>query len=1148
MQFSYIVGNFTSGYSNAKANSAGFVVLDATVSGAGTVVIQVNGTTWEIINAAINGGAATTILDTSNNPLSTTTHGIGFAWTGETPAINFTGGTLNDMLLGGDGNDTLQGGLGGDSLYGGAANDSILGGDGNDSIRGEAGNDTLFGEAGNDSFLGAAGTDSISGGDGNDSMGGGNDNDTLLGGDGNDTLAGDAGDDSLVGGLGNDSLSGGNDNDILLGEDGDDTFVGGSGNDTLEGGIGNDTMSGDAGTDSLVGGLGNDSLSGGNDNDILSGGDGDDTLNSGTGSDTVDGGAGADIFLDVDGDTITSFAADDLIRLTGGAAQALTATHLQYTSGTKTLTVDWDKNGTFGGGGDKVFVFTNAPTVETFVISDNGTFAEIKLGTAAAPPTTPTVTPTPTPTPPTVTDGNIGIVGGTGPGGAFKLGDTIVATWNSASGGDNNSALASVVVDFSQFGGESAVAATNNNGVWTATYTIVSTPAVRTNLNVSITAVSTSGATVTRTDTTNATQEEAPVVKIPTITVATTSDQVQLPTAPPSARPIQDAAPVPVPTTATVREDGVTVARGVGTDPLTGIRTEVTVVAPVPASRTEDASSPTANADIRLSGTALAPTLVATLPVGVGIQASGATSLTLGDFTSTVGAETLRIKATGSIDLAALTSALPATTPVTLRTITPTVASGTSTAPSQPLIISVPTSTNTSGTVSAVIIDGRSVPSGTVIELRGVDYAVVTGNVFVSGGTGSSVIIGDDDRQYISQGPGDNTLRGGGGDDTVGSGAGRDLLYGDAGNDSISGGTDFDRLEGGVGNDTIDGGAGSDVARVRASFSDVSIVRQANGDYIVTDNRANGQGIDRLVNVEVLRLDDRIVLLNQPTILKNGENPAGFSESGYLSENPDVAAAVASGLYSSGLAHWLLTGRAEGRVTSQSFDEAFYLASNPDVAAAVAQGTYKTGFDHFMKVGQTDHRQADANHAYNGQLFSETYYLTQNPDVARAIAAGQFTSAYQHWVKAGEAEGRSTFAPLKGDAALFDEAFYLANNSDAALTVSLGIYTSGLDHFARVGQAQGREANALFDSVWYLKQNPDVAAAVTAGQSLGALDHYARYGWKEGRDPSAWFDTSAYLAAHTDVAATGINPLAHFLESGQASNYEIKPVDTGLWL
>ncbi|WP_395826458.1 calcium-binding protein [Elstera sp.] len=130
MQFSYIVGNFTSGYSNAKANSGGFVVLDAAVSGAGTVVIQVNGTTWEIINAAINGGAATTILDTSNTALSTTTHGIGFAWTGETPAINFTGGTLNDMLLGGDGNDTLQGGLGGDSLYGGAGNDSVLGGTG----------------------------------------------------------------------------------------------------------------------------------------------------------------------------------------------------------------------------------------------------------------------------------------------------------------------------------------------------------------------------------------------------------------------------------------------------------------------------------------------------------------------------------------------------------------------------------------------------------------------------------------------------------------------------------------------------------------------------------------------------------------------------------------------------------------------------------------------------------------------------------------------------------------------------------------------------------------------------------------------------------------------------------------------------------
>jgi len=291
MQFAYIVGNFTSGYSNVKVNSAGFVVLDATASGAGATTIQVNGGAWEITNAAVNGGAATTLLDTSNNPLSTSTHGVGFAWTGETPNVHFVGGDLNDMVIGGNADDTLEGGLGNDSVYGDAGNDSLLGGDGNDSMRGGNGNDTMLGGIGNDSQIGEAGNDSMVGGDGNDSMNGGNNDDTLLGGDGNDTL------------------------------------IGGSGTDVLDGGNGND------------------------------------------------------IFLDPNGDTIATFESVDIIRLTGGAAQALTASHLQYDSVAKTLTVDYDKNGTFGGGTDIVIAFTNAPA-GVFQIANNASFAEVTLGNA----------------------------------------------------------------------------------------------------------------------------------------------------------------------------------------------------------------------------------------------------------------------------------------------------------------------------------------------------------------------------------------------------------------------------------------------------------------------------------------------------------------------------------------------------------------------------------------------------------------------------------------------------------------------------------------------------------------------------------------------------------------------------------------------
>lgn len=78
-----------------------------------------------------------------------------------------------------------------------------------------------------------------------------------------------------------------------------------------------------------------------------------------------------------------------------------------------------------------------------------------------------------TPTGPTVTDGNISISGATGTGDAYKIGDTVTATWNNTVGGDNNGNITSVTLDFSQFGGGGAMAAINSGGTWTATYTIV---------------------------------------------------------------------------------------------------------------------------------------------------------------------------------------------------------------------------------------------------------------------------------------------------------------------------------------------------------------------------------------------------------------------------------------------------------------------------------------------------------------------------------------------------------------------------------------------------------------------------------------------------------------------------------------------------
>ena len=121
---------------------------------------------------------------------------------------------------------------------------------------------------------------------------------------------------------------------------------------------------------------------------------------------------------------------------------------------------------------------------------------------------------------PVVTDGRISIAGGTGTGGAFKIGDTVTVTWNNTAAGDNNTdTISAVTVNFSQFGGGTAVAATNSGGTWTATYTITSGSIDTTNRNVSVTVTDNAGNSTTVADTTNATVDNI----APTATASITS-------------------------------------------------------------------------------------------------------------------------------------------------------------------------------------------------------------------------------------------------------------------------------------------------------------------------------------------------------------------------------------------------------------------------------------------------------------------------------------------------------------------------------------------------------------------------------------------------------------------------------------------------
>jgi len=119
---------------------------------------------------------------------------------------------------------------------------------------------------------------------------------------------------------------------------------------------------------------------------------------------------------------------------------------------------------------------------------------------------------------PTVTAAKISISGANGTGGAFKIGDVVTATWDNTASGDNNSGVTDVTVNFSQFGGGTAVTATSSSNTWAATYTIIAGTVDAASRNVSVTATNTVGPTTTDDDA-NATVDNI----TPTVVISSTA-------------------------------------------------------------------------------------------------------------------------------------------------------------------------------------------------------------------------------------------------------------------------------------------------------------------------------------------------------------------------------------------------------------------------------------------------------------------------------------------------------------------------------------------------------------------------------------------------------------------------------------------------
>ncbi len=389
---------------------------------------------------------------------------------------------------------------------------------------------------------------------------------------------------------------------------------------------------------------------------------------------------------------------------------------------------------------------------------------------------------------------------------------------------------------------------------------------------------------------------------------------------------------------------------------------------------------------------------------------------------------------------------------------------------------------------------------------------------------------------------------------------------GGSGSDTIIGNDANNRLTGGAGNDDIDGGSGTDSAvftGMRAAYTITSLggssVRVAGPD-----------GTDTLTNVEYLVFNDQTV-----TWVSSGQadldamslnlsassvTPGGSTTVSYTVLNSGSAAAGAStvGIYLSadatfGAGDTLLATRATPTLAAGlSYSDSFALTlptAGTWYVFAVA--------DHNGTIAEGN----EANNASNGAPVSVTASLTINGSAGNDTLAsgagndtingggGDDTAVFSHGLGAYQVQDLGTKILISGPDgsdiltgiehlrfangtvnlndgdALFDTLFYMRNNLD--------VFESGADalaHYKASGWKEGRDPNPFFDTDAYAGAH----RAEIAKSGMSPLDYFHNIGWKLGDDPSQNFDTKAYLLHNPDIAAANVDPLAHFLQFGQA--------------
>ena len=327
----------------------------------------------------------------------------------------------------------------------------------------------------------------------------------------------------------------------------------------------------------------------------------------------------------------------------------------------------------------------------------------------------------------------------------------------------------------------------------------------------------------------------------------------------------------------------------------------------------------------------------------------------------------------------------------------------------------------------------------------------------IKGGTGFDVLVieGDGDVSFtldnlgvevVNGNQGNNTLTaigtqdviisGNGGNDVITGGQGSDRLEGNEGNDALNGSAGDDNLNGGTGDDAIDGGIGNDTVVLRGKSFEYKFVFNASGSVIITDAVSNRDGQDTLTNCEFIQFGDRNYRISE---LRNFEQ---F----YRLIHKDVDNEVKAGLLNSGLQHYEVHGKKEGRLTANDFNEQFYRLVNPDVDVAIKANSVSmpSAMYHYLNWGYTEKRATSWQ-------FDEAFYRLIYPSIDAAIKAGTQPSALQHYINHGYGEGRVINLS-------FDEQYYRSANPDVDAEIKLGKMPSAIHHYINHGYAEGRVA------------------------------------------------------------------------------------------